>query len=358
MDTLSRCEKIKSTSKIQLIDVCKLLLYAWSKRRLFLKTGVLALLIGLIVAFSIPKEYLTSAKLAPETNDNSRNVGNLGGLAAIAGIDLNAASSSDAISPDLYPDVVQSIPFLIELFPIEVTNRDSTLHVTLYEYISQYQHQAWWNYLLGIPSRTLSALKRWFSEQPEPSAHVNPFYLTEEQNHVINVLRKRIAILVDKKTAVIAIHIRMQDPLISATVTQVVLEKLQAYITDYRTQKAKQDLAFTEKVYTEARTDYYNAQQAYAKFEDTNKNIVSASYRTEQERLKNEMTLTFNVYNSLAQKYEQDKLKIQEQTPVYVIIDPATVPLKAASPNKVLLLIAFLFLAFLVTIGYLFMKET
>ena len=115
----------------------------------------------------------------------------------------------------------------------------------------------------------------------------------------------------------------MQDPLISADVAHSIVIKLQTYITHYRTQKAKKDLEFTEKVLKESRSAYYKAQQAYAAFEDGNKNIISASYRTEQERLRNEMTLTFNVYNTLAQKLEQDKLRVQEQTPVYTIIEPA-----------------------------------
>jgi uncharacterized protein involved in exopolysaccharide biosynthesis len=110
-------------------------------------------------------------------------------------------------------------------------------------------------------------------------------------------------------------------------------------------------------VLKESRSAYYKAQQAYATFEDGNKNIISASYRTEQERLRNEMTLTFNVYNTLAQKLEQDKLRIQEQTPVYTIIEPATVPLKASSPKKLLILVAFIFLAFIGGCGYLIIKE-
>lgn len=136
----------------------------------------------------------------------------------------------------------------------------------------------------------------------------------------------------------------MQDPVISARVTDNVVEKLKKYITNYRTQKAKKDLEFTEKVLKEAQDAYYKAQQTYAAFEDGNKNIVSASYRTELERLKNEMTLTFNVYNTLAQKQEQDKLRVQEQTPVYTIIEPASVPLKASTPKKVLILIGCIFL--------------
>ena len=120
---------------------------------------------------------------------------------------------------------------------------------------------------------------------------------------------------------------------------------------------SNKDLEFTEKVLKESRSAYYKAQQAYAAFEDGNKNIISASYRTEQERLRNEMTLTFNVYNTLAQKLEQDKLRVQEQTPVYTIIEPATVPLKASSPKKLLILVAFIFLAFIGGCGYLIIKE-
>ena len=183
------------------------------------------------------------------------------------------------------------------------------------------------------------------------------FRLTKEQADVINTLQERISASVDKKTSVITVSVQMQDPLISANITQIVLEKLQGYITNYRTQKVKQDLEFTEKVFSEARESYYKAQRAYAVFEDANKNIISASYRTEQERLKNEMTLTFNVYNTLAQKLEQDKLRVQEQTPVYTIIQPATVPLKAASPKKPLILIGFVFLAIFGGIGYLFIKD-
>lgn len=338
------------------IDLVKLSLSLLKRWKLYLKTCGTALLIGLIIAFSIPKEYTTTAKLAPEVNDNSKKIGDLGGLAAMAGINLNNTSGSDAISPDLYPDVVQSIPFLIELFPVKVTNKERTLHATLYDYISKHQRETWWSYLLGAPFRGLASLRHLFSEKEEQDSTVNPFYLTGEQHLVINELRSRIVIFVNKKTLVITVNVRMQDPVISATLTQVILEKLQTYITRYRTQKAKQDLKFTEKVYAEARASYYKAQQAYAKFEDSNKNIISASYRTEQERLKNEMTLTFNVYNSLAQQYEQDKLKVQEQTPVYTIIDPATVPLRAASPNKVIILMAFLFLALLGTTAYLILK--
>ena len=344
-----------NTQEIDLIELAKRL---WGERKFIFKCCGVAIVVGLVIAFSIPKEYSTTVKLAPETSDPSKKMGNLGGLAAMAGINLNTSSGTDAISPDLYPDVVSSIPFLLELFPVQVTNEKETLSASLYEYMDEHQKSAWWSYILQAPFKLLGVVKDMFSKEEEKSSNeLSSFHLTRKQSDAISALQKRISVSVDKKTSVITVSVQMQDPLISANITQVVLNNLQSYITSYRTQKAKQDLEFTEKVFSEARESYYKAQRAYAAFEDANKNIISASYRTEQERLKNEMTLTFNVYNTLAQKLEQDKLRVQEQTPVYTVIQPATVPLKAASPKKPLILIGFVFLAIFGAVGYLFIKD-
>lgn len=355
MIQMSSPDTDNNTQEIDLIELAKQL---WSKRKFIFKCCGIAVVAGLIVAFSIPKEYNTSVKLAPETSDPTKKMGNLGGLAAMAGINLNTSSGSDAISPELYPDVVSSVPFLLELFPVQVTTEKGNYSASLYDYMDDNQKSAWWSYVIQAPFKLIGGVKELFSkEEPASNGELTSFRLTKEQADVIKDLQERISASVDKKTSVITVAVQMQDPLISASITQVVVDKLQEYITNYRTQKAKQDLEFTEKVFGEARESYYKAQRAYATFEDANKNIISASYRTEQERLKNEMTLTFNVYNTLAQKLEQDKLRVQEQTPVYTVIQPATVPLKPASPKKPLILIGFVFLAIFGSIGYLFIKD-
>ncbi len=337
--------------EIKLSDLARCL---WVERRFFLKLAAVAVLAGLIVAFSIPKEYTTRVKLAPEMEDASKRIGNLGGLAAMAGINLNAAAGSDALSPTLYPDVVQSTPFLLELFPVEVAYGAGKEPVTLFDYIHAHQKTSWWNHILRLPFRAVGAVRRMFSAPPsEGGGTLDPFRLTQEQEQVLQTLQSRISVAVDKTTLVISIYVEMQDPVVSAEVARIVVEQLQEHITAYRTRKAKNDLAFTQKVFREAQQAYFQAQQSYAAFEDANRNLISASYRTEQERLRNEMTLAFNVYNTLAQKQEQDKLRVQEQTPVYTVIEPPTVPLRASSPKKALVLIGFLFLAFFAGLGWI-----
>lgn len=344
--------------KDQEIDLLELAQKLWAERKFLLKVCGAAAVIGLIIAFSIPREYTTTVKLAPETEDASKKMSGLGGLAAMAGINLAATTGSDAISPDLYPDVVQSTPFLLELFPVKVQNKKGNFSGTLYEYMDEHQRAPWWGYIVKLPFKALGAVIHLFSTEDEAGAdRLDPFHLTLDQAKVVQALQQRIAASVDKKTLVITVSVQMQDPVISAEMTQVVLAKLQNYITAYRTHKVKNDLEFTQKVFEEARDAYYKAQQAYATFEDANRNLISSSYRTEQERLKNEMTLTFNVYNTLAQKLEQDKLRVQEQTPVYTVIEPATVPLKATSPKKPLILLGIIFLAFFAGCGYLFARD-
>lgn len=337
------------------IDLIAWACYVWKERRLLFKSVAVMAVIGLIVAFSLPKEYVTTVRLAPEMEDMSKKMNNLGGLAAMAGINLNTASGADAISPDLYPDVVQSTPFLLALLPVEWTEKGDSL--TLYEYMRNHQHQAWWSYAMQAPFKAWGAFRKLFSSEAPHEGGLDPFHLTPDQERVLTALRKRINVTVDKKTMVITLTVQMQSPVVSARLAEIVLAELQEYITDYRTRKVKVDLEFTRKVFEEAQDAYYQAQKAYAAFEDANRNLISSSSRTEQERLKNEMTLTFNVYNTLAQKLEQDKLRVQERTPVFTIIDPASVPLKPASPRKLIILAGFIFLGVIGAIGYLFLRN-
>lgn len=342
----------------QEIDLIELARRLWDERRLLLKLGGLGAVMGLIIAFSLPKEYGTTVKLAPETEDVSRKMSSLGGLAAMAGINLGSSAGADAISPDIYPDVVQSTPFLLELFAVKVCRQGEADSLSLYDYMHDHQQTAWWNYIFRAPFKLLETVKGFFPVSDEmQNEGIDPFRLSHDQEIVLQALQDRINVAVDKKTFMITISVRMQDPTVAGETTRWVLQKLQEYIIAYRTRKVKNDLEFTRKVFGEARETYYEAQHAYAVFEDANRNLISSSYRTEQERLKNEMTLAFAIYNSLAQKLEQDKLRVQEQTPVYTVIEPATVPLRASSPKKILILAGFIFFGLAGGIAYLFAKD-
>lgn len=333
----------------QEIDLMELAMKLWAERKMILKWCGWAALVGLIVAFSIPKEYESTVTLAPESNKGRSISGGMAALAGMAGINLGSSSSADALSPELYPDIVKSVPFSVEMFDVKVTDKDGELNTTLYEYLKEDQKQAWWGYITAAPFKALgwvvSTIKGEDEEEGEGEGGVDSFRLTKDQSKIIKAMGERIAVSVDKKTFVITITTTMQDPVIAATVTNAVKEKLQSYITEYRTNKARKDLEFTEKLYAENMETYHKAQQEYANYMDRNQNVSLRSAQTQQERLRNEMELAFNVYNQTAQQLQMAKAKVQEDTPVFTVVEAATVPLRAAKPSKAMILIGFVFLA-------------
>jgi LPS O-antigen subunit length determinant protein (WzzB/FepE family) len=355
-------ERLKETlpqrPEEQEIDLIELAQKVWAERKLIFKWCGIAVVIGVVVAFSIPREYKTSVTLAPETSSKS-NLGNMGALAAVAGINLGNPSGGDALSPDLYPDIVSSIPFLTELFNVQVEDMEGTYKTTLYSYLDEYQHSPWWSVILSAPFKALSWVLASFKDEPEESDRVpDPFKLTQDEAGIAQALSQRISVTIDKKTGITTLSVTMQDPLISATLTDTVMVRLQNYITDYRTNKAKHDLAFTEKLHHESRADYYAAQKKYADYVDGNQNVILQSRLTEQERLRNEMSLAYNIYYQVAQQLQMAKAKVQEITPVYTVVQPATVSLRPDKPNKVMILIGFVFLAGVGSVGWiLFVKD-
>ncbi|MCM1151826.1 MAG: Wzz/FepE/Etk N-terminal domain-containing protein [Alistipes sp.] len=337
------------------IDVLELVRKVWAERRLVMRWCGIAAVVAVIVAFSIPKEYTATAVLAPETSSNKNSLGGLGALASMAGINMGNMADADAVNPDLYPDVVESVPFVIELFPVGVETVRGDLKTDLFDYLKHRTRRPWWGVVASAPFKALGwGMSLFRGKKPESDGtNVDPFRLTEDEDRIVEELGRRVAVTVDKKTSLVTLSVTMQDPLIAATVADTVMRNLQTYVTDYRTNKARNDLKFTQQLYDESQRDYYSAQQRYARYMDANQNIVRRSVRTEQERLQNEVNLTYSVYNQMAQQLQLARAKVQESTPVYAVVKPATVPLRAAKPSKPLILAGFVFLAFAAAAGWI-----
>lgn len=168
----------------QEIDLLELARKVWADRKLVLKWCGIAAVVGLVVAFSIPKEYTTNVTIAPESTSGSRSMGGLSALAGMAGINLNAGSSADALSPDLYPDIVSSVAFTTELFDVPVRDADGELQTTVYDYLQEHQRSPWWSAVISLPFKCIGWTVSLFSgdeEEADSTATVNPFQLTKRK---------------------------------------------------------------------------------------------------------------------------------------------------------------------------------
>lgn len=339
------------------IDLIEIIGKIWKRRKTVALWCAAGAIIGLVVAFSIPKEFDTTVKLAPEENDGKGISGSLGALAAMAGVSTGGGGA-DAVYPKLYPEIVKSVPFCLSLFDVPVTDSETGKKYTVAKYLTEEIRSPWWSAITGLPGKLVGAL-RGKEETPADNKEKkrDSFRLTQEEAGLVEALRGRIATSVDTKTDVVTISVKMQDPLVSATLADTVVSRLQQYVTQYRTNKARQDLEYIEQLNEEARASYYAAQQRYARYLDSHQGMVLYSAQTMRDRLENETTLAYNLFNQTSQQLQMAKAKVQEKTPVYATITPATVPIRASSPRKMLILAGCIILAFIASSAWILFIE-
>lgn len=324
------------------IDWMEILRKIIAIRKTLYKAAAVGVVLGIIIALSIPKQYTVTVTLSPEMSGDKAS----GGLASLASSFLGGAATSnspDALNATLAPDIVASTPFVLELFNTHVQTLDGELDTTLVAYLDE-QKQPWWGYIKAAPGLAIGAIKSLFTEEVNTASILNPFQLTEKEAAKVKGLRQSILAEVDKKTAMTTITVTLQDPKVTAIVADSVVAKLQQYIIDYRIKKAKEDCAYLEELYKERQQEYYDAQSKYAHYFDSNRNIAFQSVRAEQERLQNDMNLAYQVYSQVAQQLQVARAKIQEEKPVFAVVEPATIPLQPSGVSRKMILIVVIIL--------------
>lgn len=324
-------------------------------KRLYMKWLPVVFVVACIFTLGLRNYYTCEVKLSPELSASNKT-SSLTSLASQFGLNLNNASmGSEALFPTLYPDLMNSVDFKASLFSIPIHKKDSTRMMSYYDYLANEQEQSWWGAAVSAPIKLIRELLA--DEDTINQHHVDPFMLTEEQAKIVKVIDEKVVCDVDKKTMVITINVTDQDPLICATIADSVQQRLQKFITDYRTKKSRVDLEYNRKLLKEAKERYDKARQLYASFSDANQDMILQSYRTKLIDLENEMQLCFNNYNAVAQQTQLAEAKVQEETPAFTTLQSATVPVKKAGPGRSKMVLIFLFLAFLVITVYILHKE-
>lgn len=338
-------EQYNNIPEEQEIDIMELISKLWKKRWMIIKWCVAGAIIGLVIGFSIPKTYKASTTLAPETEQ--RMGSSVSSIASMMGVSLD--NSVDAISVEMFPDVVASTPFIYGLFDLPVTfeRKDSVITTDLLDYMLEYQKSPWWSYVVSAPFKALGWVMSIGKEKEsdELPAVLDPQNLPKKVRGVVKYFSENIIVTVDKKTGKTQISAEMQDPLVVATVVEAVMENLKAYMSDYRTSKVRQDVENLTVIYEQRKQDYYTAQQEYAQYADANKNVVLQSAQAERERLQQEMNLAYQVYSQIATQLEAARIKEQEAKPVFAVLEPVTIPNRKAAPSKAKMLVIFTFLA-------------
>ena len=354
-------KSVESVVEESSIDFGKLWNDVLKHRKLYYKVLPITFVVAAIIALSIPNYYNCTVKLSPEMSGSKASAGSLASLASSFGVNLGSAmNGTEALFPTLYPDLMNSVDFKTSLFPVPVTiegdkdkgEPDRTM--SYYDYMENEQKAPWWSTAMKGTMKWMVSL---FKNEEEKVTKVDPFRLTKEQTEIVKAIDKNIVCDVDKKTMVITIDVTDQNAVIAANMADTVKTRLQNFITDYRTNKARVDLEYNKKLYAETKARYDKARQKYAEFTDANQDIILQTVRQRQVELENEMQLQYNAYTQIAAQLMAAEAKVQEDTPAFTTLQSATVPVKKTGPKRAQMCLIFLFLAFLGTTAWILYKE-
>ncbi len=336
------------------IDLIGILRKIIGIRKTIYKAAGIGLVVGIIVAISIPKQYTVGVTLSPEMGGSKG--GGLSGLAASflgSGVSMN--EGTDALNASLSADIVSSTPFLLDLSTMKIPALEGETMI-LNVYLDE-ESSPWWSYVIGLPGMVIGGVKSLFTEEesesvPSDKANLGTIELSKKESEKIEALKKKILASVDKKTSMTTVSVTLQNPKVAAVVADSVVRKLQEYIIDYRTTKAKEDCLYLERLFKERQQEYYDAQKKYADYMDSHDNIILQSVRAEQERLQNDMSLAYQVYSQVANQLQVARAKVQEEKPVFAVVEPAVIPLYPSGTSRKIYVLASIFLSVCIVISW------
>jgi hypothetical protein len=336
------------------IDLIGILRKIIGIRKTIYKAAGIGLIVGIIVAISIPKQYTVGVTLSPEMG-GSKGSGLSGLAASFLGSGVSMNEGTDALNASLSADIVSSTPFLLELSTMKIPALEGET-MTLNVYLDE-ESSPWWGYVIGLPGMVIGGVKSLFTEEesesvPSDKANLGTIELSKKESEKIEALKKKILASVDKKTSMTTVSVTLQNPKVAAVVADSVVRKLQEYIIDYRTTKAKEDCLYLERLFKERQQEYYDAQKKYADYMDSHDNIILQSVRAEQERLQNDMSLAYQVYSQVANQLQVARAKVQEEKPVFAVVEPAVIPLYPSGTSRKVYVLVFVFLSVCIVISW------
>ena len=340
----------KDFSDKQEIDWLKLVTKVWNSRILILKVCGIGAVVGIIIALGTPKEYTASIFVAHE-DLHKRSYSDISAWVGMTG-DMNSSTAieREALYPSLYYSIATSTPFLLRLFDTEIQRQGDSTTMPLAQYLKEHQKAPWWSSITSAPSRLLGWClslfkKKQTAEKTERGTESAPFWITREEAGIAGAIASRLSIEIDQKKRAITINVTMQDPQVAAIVLDTIQSLLKAYMTEYRTSKARRILEYNEKLCREAQAEYYAAQEKYTRYADVNRGLVKLASRAELVRLRNEMKLAQTTYNQTEQLVQAAMARVEKIRPVYAVIQPVVVPLKPSKPRTMTILVMYVFLS-------------
>ena len=341
------------------IDLNELFNILWINKIFILAVVSCFSIISIMYALSLTNIYTAHSVLTPTSADNSSGLSNqYGGLASLAGINLNsaAATSDSYLSPLLYSKLAQSEEFSYNIIKEEIITLNGN-KLTIKEYLLSNKSSFNFNPIAFVKKYTIGLFLNNKTKENNSDILKDYNFLSEEDFELVNSFKVKFTMEISEKEGYIKVIATDKNAFISTQLVEKVTKNLQSKIIELRTNKIKERLEYSKEQYEIKQVEFDFLQKTLAEFKDSNKNISTAKFMSELQKLESEYQLQQSILINLASEYNNNKIKLNKDTPIFSVIDEVSVPNEKSKPKRSLIALIWVFLGVVLSTGYLLVKE-
>ena len=291
-------------------------------------------------------------------DEMSTNKG-LGSLASLAGINLNSSkeSSDSYLSPLLYSKLAESEEFSYNIIKEEIINLKGD-KLTIKKYLLSNKSSFNFNPIGFIKKYTIGLFLNNKTKENNSDVFKGFNFLSKEDFALVNSFKEKFTIEVNEEEGYIKVIATDKNAFVSTQLIKIITKNLQSKIIELRTNKIKERLEYSKEQYQLKQGEFDFLQKKLAEFKDSNKNISTARFMSELQKLESEYQLQQNILINLASEYNNNKIKLNKDTPIFSVIDEVSIPNERSEPKRSLLVMIYVFLGLLLSVGFVLGKDS
>ncbi|MEY8590173.1 Wzz/FepE/Etk N-terminal domain-containing protein [Butyricimonas hominis] len=326
---------------MQEFDVTDLLRLLWRKKSFILKTTFICLCLGVLVVLLSSKQYTSISSFIPQKPQTDLDKSALD--AYLQRESPSIYEANEVLNPGLYPRVVENVTFRKKVMYMPVWEGKDGKKVNLVEYLSSDEYHPFhfgrWlkKYTIGLPATIRTAKKGGFENAMERDTSL--LILSPKEQRAADVLQRGVVLWIGEDNALL--QVTTGDPVVAARLAQNVLSLLKEEVTNYRSAKIEEQWVFLKRQIGVVMQELKAKQQEMAELQTKQHVLSTGNIDIQKGCLLAEYQHLYGSYQEFNGKLERLKLKTQDNTPVFTMLEEVYVPYQASAPRRGIILTAF-----------------
>ena len=348
----------ESTS-VSFLDITLILL---RNKKIIIRSVLTFIVLGTSYALLAHEEYTSQARVVREAQQDTDLPGGIS-AGALSGFGISLGGASSGLTPQAFPDVLQSREVKITVVRDTFYFPDVGERTTFVEYVNR--PPGLWevvlNYTVKLPLMLKDHLSRLASQSPD-HAPTSPnegeeAMLSEEENEALKAISEMVYTTLNEETGLMTITVTAEYPRLASDLTQSFVECLTQRVRELRTKKIRERLNFVNERFQAAENDLESAEERLARFLERNQNPTTATLQFQRDRLQRQVRFKEQLYSELQSQLTQTRLDLQRQKPVVTVVEEPVPPRERSAPKRTLIVILSLILGGMFGIGGAFLQS-